>query len=41
MHAKDVERAMFLDIFAKRSKILLDKRISNIGPTMFIRFARA
>ena len=31
---------MFLDL-AKRSNILLDKQISNVGPTMFDRLARA
>ncbi len=38
--AKNVGRAMFFDV-AKRSNILFDKIISNVGPTMFDRLARA
>ncbi len=38
--AKNVGRAMFLDV-AKRSKIVLDKQIKNVWPTMFDRLARA
>ncbi len=37
---KNVGRAVFLDE-AKRSNILLDKQISNVGPTMFDCFATA
>ncbi len=39
-HAKIVGPAMFLEV-TKRSNILLDKQISNVGPTMFDRSARA
>ncbi len=37
---KNVGRAMFLDV-TKRSNISLDKKISHVGPTMFVRLARA
>ncbi len=40
MHAKNVGRAMFLDV-AKHSNIFFDKQISNVGPTMFDRSGRA
>ncbi len=40
MQAKNVGGAMFWDV-AKRSNILLDKQILNVGPTMFDRLGRA
>ncbi len=38
--AKNVGKAMFLSV-AKQSKILLDKKISNVYQTMFDRLAGA